>query len=50
MKKEDYEEHRIELFASVPELKSHIEELRKENALKILEIGVGVGMASRVIP
>ncbi|KAK4309558.1 hypothetical protein Pmani_018821 [Petrolisthes manimaculis] len=43
MKKEDYEEIRRELFVSVPELKSHYSELRKENALKILEIGVGVG-------
>ncbi|KAK3883853.1 hypothetical protein Pcinc_011850 [Petrolisthes cinctipes] len=43
MKKEDYEEIRRELFVSVPELKSHDSELRKENALKILEIGVGVG-------
>lgn len=42
---EEYEEFKKELFVSLAKLKSHDSELQKENAISILEIGVGIGMS-----
>lgn len=43
MKDEKYSLLRRELFATLANQKSHDPKLQQENAIRILEIGVGVG-------
>ncbi|XP_045594755.2 thiol S-methyltransferase TMT1B [Procambarus clarkii] len=43
MKYGPYEDVKKELFVPITKIKSHDPELQKENAIRILEIGVGIG-------